>query len=1451
MPLVRYGDQYDSTLSAPAIDLARDPLDTKRVDDPSLLSTLGAAFRQENVVGSLYTNKTAGLNRYDPEEGFNPLSEIKGTKYEERAQEAASIFNRPYFEAWKAQVDQEEQDRNTLDSAGWLGTGASAVAAILDLPTLLPGGTVVAGARGGISVARTAATTALAGGVAATAAEGGLQATQELRTAQESAVGIGAGIVFGGLLGGGVGALMNSLQKRAALSAIDTVRNAAREGTSLTPVADQVEQYARDGIAASAGAAVRQLDTLDDLTIAGEGTRRYAASIARLNPVLRALNSPSAAHRRVMTGMLENSVYLKMNMEGRGSAAVETSQKQWERGALGSALEEFRGVYRQARAEGSQLTTEQFNREVSLAMRRGDQSSDPYVQQAARIWRTKVFDPLKQEAIDNGLLPTDVDVTTADSYLTRLWNPRLIEAQEQEFRRIATKDVREQVEAAVQKLTATRDRRLERINAEVADLETPSEQRAALLESLPRELEELRLQNPQNAFTEADLSNLRGELARARQTGDRAAQAELSKRIDQITANAGESYANFVTKRNLIQTRISRLRNNIAGRESQVELLQGRIADVEASNIERLRRLHRSLAILDEDIAKSSPEVWQEKLAKARTQFASVLERSSKAQERLGESRRKAALSNDRLSGLPAEEAKAIVDRSRREASLKRTEFAKIADELSSAEGSFKVYEGSQTQALERAVAKGDAGRANEIENRISARRAKLEEQQQDAYSRMASALDGIEALEGIDTTAVIDALLNRNATRIAQIESRMARSEAAFERAEARRLSQAARYADRIEELEAIDPEEAVAELRRLIETRLEDAAGLVQRETQRMVQIARRLDASDPQRVVDRVAQLRARADAVERDYLDRVEVGLDRQNNYEAYVGEIVDGIYNTLTGRSVTDIPRDIVQSARGPLKERTWNIRDDKVEQFLENDIEMIARRYTRSMSADVELSRKYGSPTMVDQLTEIQNDYKTLRQQIMNGDLPPSQKEKRLKDIAAQERRDLNDLKAVRDLLRGNYRPEDNSTNFARVARAAGQINYLRTMGGVVVSSLTDAVRPAMVHGLRAYMQDGIAPLIRNLNAVKLSAKDAKLAGAISERVLQSRMATMAELTDPYGANTPFERLLDNLANNFTTLTGMSHWNDAQKTIASVMTQNRVLRNIERGMGNLKDRERAYMGYLGLDDDASQRVLAQYRAHGETVDGVYVANTEEWTDDIAKRAYYAAINKDVDATIVTRSIGDVPLFINQPVGRALLQFKSFALASNQKMLMRGMQEGHGRLMGGIAGMTTLGMAVYYFKQMEAGRDVTNNPGTLIAEGLDRSGIFAIGFEINNAVEKAGGPGVYSGLAALGKAVAPGSDAKEPASRFATRGVIDGFLGPTFGLANDVVNTSAIGLRNLSAVSGMGGETGMEPSDVQTIRRLAPYASLPYWRWLIDGGFGFDYGAVPALKEAVQ
>lgn len=566
--------------------------------------------------------------------------------------------------------------------------------------------------------------------------------------------------------------------------------------------------------------------------------------------------------------------------------------------------------------------------------------------------------------------------------------------------------------------------------------------------------------------------------------------------------------------------------------------------------------------------------------------------------------------------------------------------------------------------------------------------------------------------------------------------------------------------------------------------------------------------------------------------------------------AYLDEIVDDIFANVTGRGLGgDVLTDLVLTKRGPLKERTFNIPDNLVEKFLDHDAEFVGRRYARIMSADIELTQRFGSADMKGPIEGIRAEYGELRQAVeANAEISPADRAKQLKQINARENADIRDLEAVRDMLRGQYRPEIQHTGWARTLAAAGTFNYLRALGGVLIASLSDAVRPAMVHGLTSYMRDGIGPLIRGVKAAKLSREEAKLAGAISEKLLASRLATLAEITDPYAMNSPFERFLQNAAAGFTRMTGLLHWNDFHKGLTSTMVQNRILGNAEiaaaKGFDALPAKEKAYMGFLGIGQDRAENLGRLFAQHGETREGVRIANTERWGDDPAvaflRRAYRAAINKDVDSVIVTKGAGDVPLFMNTPTGRAIGQFKSFALATNQRVLIRGLQEDTTRFVGGVMGMATIGAFIYAMKQIESGREVSDNPGTWIAEGLDRSGIFAIAFEINNALEKAGAPGLYRGAAAM----FPGKSQKQPASRFAVRSVPGALAGPTFGLATDTVSMLGLALANMERAAGGDGRPITE-SDISTMRRLTPYASLPYWRWLVDGMI------VPEIKKQVQ
>lgn len=342
-------------------------------------------------------------------------------------------------------------------------------------------------------------------------------------------------------------------------------------------------------------------------------------------------------------------------------------------------------------------------------------------------------------------------------------------------------------------------------------------------------------------------------------------------------------------------------------------------------------------------------------------------------------------------------------------------------------------------------------------------------------------------------------------------------------------------------------------------------------------------------------------------------------------------------------------------------------------------------------------------------------------------------------------------------------------------------------------------------------------------------------------------MATLAELTDPYAQTSVFERFLTNAASGFSRLTGLLHWNDFQRGIAATMIQNRILQNAEvaalRGFDALPPKERAYMGFLGIGQERAESLGQLFQQHGETLDGVRVANTERWGDDEVsdrlRRAYRAAVNKDADSVIVAKGVGDVPLFMSTPIGRSILQFRSFAIAANQRVLLRGLQEDTTRFIGGVVGMTTVGAFIYMLKQIETQREISDNPGTWIAEGLDRSGIFSIAFEVNNALQKIGAPGFYTGTAAM----FPNASQRPPASRFAARSRVGSFLGPSFGTATDAVGLLGLGFENMRHAAA-GENLAIGESDIGAARRLVPYASLPYWRWLVDGMI------VPEIKQGV-
>ena len=506
------------------------------------------------------------------------------------------------------------------------------------------------------------------------------------------------------------------------------------------------------------------------------------------------------------------------------------------------------------------------------------------------------------------------------------------------------------------------------------------------------------------------------------------------------------------------------------------------------------------------------------------------------------------------------------------------------------------------------------------------------------------------------------------------------------------------------------------------------------------------------------------------------------------------QIVDHISGGAPGRLNYE-GFSITPLARGPMKERVLNIPDERIEDFLESDVEHVARIYNRTMSADVELANQFGRADLQEQIRQVQEEYAMKRAGVTD--------EKIMNRLHGEMTRDLEDIGALRDRLRGTYGMPKNAGGLAvRAARMVKAWNFLRLMGGMTLSAIPDLGRSVMIHGIQRVAAQGLGPMISNFKGFKLAAQEVKLAGTALDMVLDNRAMQLADVWDDYGRLSKFERGVHVLQNRYGLVSLMAPWNAAMKQFVGVVTQTRMLEAISTGKATKAEIER--LAYLGIDAGMAKRIRQQFQVNGERQSGgVWWANTEKWTDGEAVQAFRGALVKEVDSAIVTPGAGDRPLWMSTTLGGLVGQFKSFSFSATQRVALAGLQQRDAAALNGLLLSTALGMVSYAATSSLSGRDTADTPAKWIGEGLDRSGVLGMFSDVVNLGARTFGVG-WSG------------------SRYASRGNVEMFLGPSAGLVNDSLS-----------VLGAGGDGQWTAAETHAARRLIPYQNLFYLRWLFD------------------
>lgn len=528
----------------------------------------------------------------------------------------------------------------------------------------------------------------------------------------------------------------------------------------------------------------------------------------------------------------------------------------------------------------------------------------------------------------------------------------------------------------------------------------------------------------------------------------------------------------------------------------------------------------------------------------------------------------------------------------------------------------------------------------------------------------------------------------------------------------------------------------------------------------------------------------------------------------------VEETVDNILGNADGR----IPYDIVSGPRGPLKERLLNISSAKIKDFLELDIEHVLHSQVRTMSADVEIAKKFGSVDMAEEIRKVNDE---ANRRIANVDgmkgkdgsaLPSAALEKERTRIDKQRKNAIRDIEGIRDRLRGQFAlPSNPDSLILRAGRIARNLNYLRLLGGMTVSALPDMAGVILKHGLTSTFRDGFVPLVTNFRAFRVAAEEVKQAGTALDMILDSRAMALADITGDYGRHSSFERGIKSLSSRFGVASLMAPWNAGMKQFSGLIVMTNVLKAAERvakGTGTADDIRKLAAG--GINADLAERITKQFAEHGEKQGSVLLAKAGNWTDRQAIEAFRTSIVRDIDRIIVTPG-QDKPLWMSSELGKTVGQFKSFGISAMQKTMLAGLQQRDAATLNGALVAMGLGAMAYWAKTSLAGKETSDNPSVWAVEALDKSGLTGWAMDAQNIVEKATRGRV--GLSAF---------TGQEVSRYASRNVTGAFLGPSADAISDIFQVSG---------SIFAGDT--TKADLRKVRQLVPMQNLFYLRSLFN------------------
>jgi hypothetical protein len=453
------------------------------------------------------------------------------------------------------------------------------------------------------------------------------------------------------------------------------------------------------------------------------------------------------------------------------------------------------------------------------------------------------------------------------------------------------------------------------------------------------------------------------------------------------------------------------------------------------------------------------------------------------------------------------------------------------------------------------------------------------------------------------------------------------------------------------------------------------------------------------------------------------------------FEDYLKESVNSVTNNLL--KVNDIGSytPVTAGAKGPLKQRSFNIPDNEIIDYLDTDILFLSHRYHRQVMPEIGIKKKFGDKTLDDILTDIKKEYDAIEERAGPA---------KAKALLKEKEEVLRDVEITWNLLRGTYKGVGGSVDnkMRRASEALLLHNYLVSLGGVVVSSVPDMAMQPLRRGFANAYGKSLTPFIKDIfkTGGRMSRTEARSYGQAFEHMLSLRTQSLYSIGDPMAFGSGFERAIGVLGNKMSNVNLINQWNDTWQTLASLGTRARIVSNVENFLakGKIIKAEEEWMNFMGISKSDRIKFAESIEQFGtKDPNGNTIPNVDKWADKESAKKFISAVSKEVDRTVITKGVSDIPRFGNTTLGRIMFQWQNFNFAFNNKVIGSSLQEADGRIALGFGGLVTAGMLTEYLKTLGTKQELPDNSAAWVEAGLDRSGVLGLVAYGNSFLEVGG------------------------------------------------------------------------------------------------------------------